>query len=109
MKQYKYESDVNDDIAKAIKQRYGRKVWYYKTNDKSRKAILDIILCFYGVFVSIEIKRPDNSYGVQPLQNYNIKMIKEAGGYAFSANNKEDVMHTLENILDEIMLKKANK
>ena len=57
MKRYRRESTLKDDVIKYLKERYGRDIWFYKTCDMFTKGIPDILICFYGAFVAIELKR----------------------------------------------------
>lgn len=99
-KKYRYEKDLQHKVGIEIKKRYGFNVWYYHPREGrgGRKAVLDVILCFYGLFVSIELKRDLEERGPTTLQNHNIKLIRRAHGYAFAADTVDGVIFGLEKI-----------
>lgn len=97
------EIDLKQKTANAIKEEYCDDVWYYLPSDRFRKAIPDIILCFFGWFVAIELKmeysrEPNGS----PLQQYNLRKIQGANGFTIVANNIPAVMAALSRILNII-------
>ncbi len=58
----------------------------------------DILACYRGIFLAIEVKRPETKTNVSELQEYNIKKIKEAGGIAIVSWDLDAVKATIENI-----------
>ena len=64
----------------------------------NRKGIPDILACYKGYFIGIEVKVPEKMGNTTKLQDYNIKKIREAGGYAFVASDTK----VLEGILREV-------
>jgi len=64
-----------------------------KTISTNKAGVPDILACIDGRFVAIEVKRHGGK--VSPLQNYQIKAIKETGGIAFVAYCVDDVRLTL--------------
>lgn len=59
-------------------------VWYFKTQERAIRGILDIIMCLNGWFIAIELKT--ESGDTEPLQDYNIFKIQKKGrGIAFVA------------------------
>lgn len=58
----------------------------------------DILACYRGIFLAIEVKRPETKTNVSELQEYNIKKIKEAGGVAIVSWDLDAVKATIENI-----------
>lgn len=96
IKQYNNETDFKDHVRDAIKKKYGRKAWFYKTHDMCRVGIPDILLIFFGRGIAIELKMPGEK--LDPIQAYNLKLIREAGGVGFCADNVEDIMNHLEKL-----------
>ncbi len=112
---YGYESRLQEKTIQLVKEKYGTNVWVFKTHDQCRIGIPDLLLCFYGHFVAIELKRTPSKkrsatrigevhepnridYGVTPMQKYNITQINNAGGTAFATTNTSDIMDRLEKI-----------
>ena len=66
-----------------------------KTIVSSRSGLPDLIACYKGNFISIEVKGESE---VTALQKYNIEQIKKAGGQAIVAYNISEVIDLIENI-----------
>jgi hypothetical protein len=122
------ERDLQIDLIKSIKSIYGEDVWVFKTHDQVRVGIPDIILCFCGHFVAIELKKPifykdKGRYGrsaemkgersveaqrhidgkdLEPLQRYNIMLINRAGGSAFHGRYHGKILQQLAKIYNTI-------
>lgn len=54
-----------------------------------RAGIPDLICCVKGLFVAIEVKRPDGKGKLSKLQEINIEQIKESGGVAIAFSSYE--------------------
>src|SRR3990167_6102194 len=63
-------------------------VWVYKANDKFTSGIPDILICFYGTFVAIELKFENNK--VTKLQSYVLWRIRNAGGKVLVARSLKE-------------------
>ena len=61
--------------------------------------IPDIIACYRGYFVAIEVKSPTRKGRASDIQKLKIRAIREAGGVAFITDNIEDVERVL-NFID---------
>ena len=64
----------------------------------------DILACYRGIFLAIEVKRPETKTNVSELQEYNIKKIKEAGGIAIVSWDLDAVRAVVENINSNLMV-----
>jgi len=85
-----YESQLQTSLLKHL-----RKVgWFYKASDRFRAGIPDIIGCYKGRFVALELKVEPNK--PTPLQEYELKAIYREGGSAqvVSYNNKTKLYKT---------------
>ncbi len=107
-KKYRREVSLNDKVGLKIRQAFGSDVWYYKASDRVRKGVIDIILCFRGMFVGIELKKDLTIDGPTPLQTHNIAKIKQAGGFAFSADTVEDVLRILNYIKNDYVVERRS-
>ena len=97
------EIDFKQRAANAIKEEYGQEVWYYLPSDRFRKGVPDIILCFFGYFVAIELKMPTSrKIEGSAIQKYNLAKIESANGFSFVATDMRSVMEGLRNILNVI-------
>ena len=65
--------------------------WTVKTITTNKNGTSDILACYKGRFIAIEVKRPGLLRNVSKLQQYQINRINEAGGLAFAADSLETV------------------
>lgn len=68
-----------------------------KTIATNKRGVPDILVCYKGKFIAIEVKTLGNK--PSPLQIYNLDGIRESGGIAFVAFSVEDVKKEIENEL----------
>lgn len=97
---YRKETKLQSRVGEEVQKRYGLDVWYYHPRESQggRVGILDCILCFYGYFVVIELKRDLKADGPTPMQKHNMKRIVRAGGFSFEADTLVDVMDFLDHL-----------
>lgn len=55
------------------------------------KGTSDLIICYRGRFIALEVKRPDGSYGLTKPQAIRLKSIGNAGGVGAVVTSVEDV------------------
>lgn len=72
--------------------------------ETSSAGLPDLVVCYRGLFLGIEVKRPDphKKYGVTPLQVRKLEQIREAGGLGFVARTAGEVEAVLDRIDWEI-------
>jgi len=56
-----------------------------KVISSNKKGVPDILCCYNGKFIGIEVKRPKTKKNTSALQEYNLKKIKDAGGISLVA------------------------
>ncbi len=61
----------------------------------SKKGVPDVLACYRGYFLAIEVKTPTTRANVSKLQDYNLAKIRKAKGEAIVAVTVEDVESTL--------------
>ncbi len=83
----------------AIEEKYGTNSWVYCPSDRFRKAIPDLIISFFGLFVSIELKLPGEE--LKPLQKYTKNKILDSDGLAFESHTVSDVLYILHRVKEE--------
>lgn len=89
------EKTIENQIKKYLKDK-GAYCVKYHGNQFSQVGVADLLVCYKGKFLAIEIK---NEIGkTSPLQEQNILMVKKAGGVSFVARSLEDVKRILEDI-----------
>ena len=95
----KSEQTIQSEILKYLKS-VG--AYTIKVSAATKAGIPDIICCYKGRFIAIEVKRPETKTNVSPLQVANITMIINAQGEALVAWDKEMVKTFINNIDKEI-------
>lgn len=118
------EAKLQARVIKAIKEEYDTDVWIFKTRDYCRIGIPDLLICFFGHFIAIELKRPhgaikvvgkyngkktmvtakksDPLAGVTPMQKHNIIAINKSCGSAFVGRDIDDIMRKLREIRKDL-------
>jgi len=87
------ESVIQGNIIKAIRAKGGYTVKVIKA---SKNGVPDILACYKGVFIGIEVKGPNG--GASALQIANIQEIISVGGKAIVAKTVKEVIILLEEI-----------
>lgn len=79
-------------------------VWYLKIygNAVQSGGIPDLLVCYKGRFVALELKDPDekNKYGETSRQRMHIKRIIKCGGIGATVNSIEQIDEILKQIKD---------
>ena len=89
------EAKVKKVVVAQLKQ-LGAYYFYPVTSGYGRSGVPDVVGCYHGVFFGIECKAGKNK--PTPLQDKNLKQIRDAGGLDLVVN--EGNMHT---VRDELM------
>lgn len=90
------EKQIENQIKQYLKS---KDIWYFKVwgGGYQTAGIPDIIACYKGKFIGIEVK---NEIGkISPLQEVNLKMIKNNGGIGIVARKVEDVKKIIDKII----------
>lgn len=86
------EKSIENSIKKYLND-LGCYVIKYHGGGYSRVGVPDILACYRGIFLGIEVK---NSKGkTSPLQDANIDLINRAGGHSIVARSLQDVKELL--------------
>lgn len=98
------EAKVKKVVVAQLKQ-LGAYYFYPVTSGYGRSGVPDVVGCYHGVFFGIECKAGKNK--PTPLQDRNLKQIRDAGGLDLVVNegNMYDVIEMLE---DEINFRNLN-
>lgn len=75
-----------------------RGAWYVKTTGVRKVGCPDLLCCYRGRFLAIEVKRAATGYGATPRQEHEIKKICDAGGIAIVAWHERQVEKILNSI-----------
>jgi len=90
-------------VQKKILQYLTRKgIYTIKVISASKRGVPDIIACYKGKFIGIEVKKDFSSKPTE-LQKKNLFEIKQAKGYAFVAYGYKDFINTFEQIEEDLI------
>ena len=95
----KNESQLTSQIKNLLKSKgaYCEKIF---GGGYQASGIPDILCCYRGYFLAIEVKSPTGKGRASDIQKLKIKAIRDAGGVAFITDNIEDVERVL-NFIDD--------
>lgn len=71
------EQQIQRKIIELIEARGG---YVVKVISASRSGVPDLLVCFDGMFIGLEVKMPTTSTNVSKLQQYNLQKIIDSGG-----------------------------
>ena len=91
------EQQYQKKIAKYLESRGAYVVVIYK----AKKGVPDILACYKGKFIAIEVKTPTTRANTTKLQENNLSRILVAGGISGVAVYVEDVARMLEELVDD--------
>lgn len=103
----KSESELQTDMIKYLQS---KKIYNININPGRfmRAGIPDLICCVKGLFVAIEIKRPDGKGVTSALQEINIEQIKKSGGIAVVMDNYIEFTKFVDKLLECEVIKQWN-
>lgn len=90
------EKNIENKIKSYLKSK-GAYYFKHHGNQFSQVGVPDIIACYKGKFIGIEVKNETGK--TSPLQDVNLKMINDAGGISIVARCVEDVSKVIDNII----------
>lgn len=88
------EKTVQESIIRLLTK---RGAWYHKVHQagRGRAGVPDILACYRGVFVAIEVKG-DSGHETSVHQIKELRAIRMSGGYSMVAHNVEQVERLLD-------------
>ena len=91
------ESNLARSILRALQQRGG---FWFKVHGHpgQRRGIPDIIGCYKGRFIGLELKVPDRRGRVTELQKQVLEEISQAGGIGQVVTSKEEALQVLDDV-----------
>lgn len=84
------EQRIQTRILRELKK---RGIYAVKIITASRNGVPDILCCYRGRFIGIEVKTPKGR--LSAAQDFHLKLIDKAGGVAVIARSWEDVFNAL--------------
>lgn len=94
------EKRVKDKIVKILKE-FSAYYFYPVSGGFGRSGVPDIVVCFRGRFIGIEVKADAKKNPPTALQEKNLKEIRDNGGVALvlDMHNYETIRETLRTII----------
>lgn len=83
------ESIIQAKIIRYLEKDLG--CYIVKVIKATKSGVCDLLICYDGRFIGIEVKTPSTRENTSPLQRVNIDLIHKSGGIAFVACSVEDV------------------
>ena len=91
----KLESKLQRDIRRALEREVGG-FWFKVHGGPFQQAgIPDLLGCVQGLYIGMEVKRPDDKRGASDIQRVIIGQIKREGGYACVVKSPEEAVRRL--------------
>lgn len=90
------ETLFQEQVLKYLKETIGGYWIKIHVSSFTSRGVPDVIGSYKGRFIAFELKRPDGKGTVSKLQEYNIKLINEAGGYACVIQSMEQLKELFE-------------
>lgn len=90
------EGKVKRDIARFL-DTLSPQLWYYKAQDRFTSGIPDFIVCYYGVFLTLEVKAPVD-FVVRGIQKHVARKITAAGGGAHIVHSLSETKELIRRI-----------
>ena len=77
---------------KIIKHLQGRGAYVVKVITASKAGVPDLLVCYKGKFIAIEVKAPGKLNNTSELQKYNLDLVKASGGISLVVDNFVDMI-----------------
>lgn len=78
--------------AKIIKHLQNRHAYVVKVITASKAGVADLLVCYKGLFIAIEVKAPGKLGNQSELQKVNAAMVRASGGVSLLVDNLQDVV-----------------
>ena len=94
----KPETVLKEKLIRDIERLPG--IYFFKTQQRAKLGILDLILCIRGRFVAIELKKSSKDK-LTSLQSYNVTRINSIGegiALACDPSNYDEVLNIIKNL-----------
>ena len=91
------EQVIQKKIITMLEKEYD--AYVVKVVNATRGGVPDLLVCIEGLFLAIEVKRPESKNNVSKLQEYNLKKIEDCGGNAIVAWNTEMVREVADELI----------
>jgi len=95
---FKNETALVTAMKKALKAELGGRWIKIHGGPYQEKGVSDILGCFNGRFVAIEVKMPGKEKKLTDLQERFLKQVEKAGGIAFMSTDIDEAIEKLKEV-----------
>jgi hypothetical protein len=92
------ENVIQHDILQYLRGRKDTYVLNVGGGASTAKGTSDLLLCFMGRFVALEVKRPDGSYGLTKPQQMRLEAVRRAGGIGTTVTSLDEVVKLIKGL-----------
>lgn len=92
------ETRLVHQMRHAMMVKYGSDIVIIKQHGGpyAQAGVSDLLICFRGKFIAVEVKSPDTNHGVTVKQQAFLETVREAGGISFVCYSVDDLLATLD-------------
>lgn len=92
------ETRLQRRIQRELTKRYGTDLWVFKVHGGwfQENGIPDIIGCLHGRFFALEVKLPEEKWGLTDLQRAQLDRLEQAGGTVAVVRSVEEALDVLD-------------
>lgn len=87
---------------KIIKHLTSKGAYVVKVITASKAGIPDLLVCYNGLFIAIEVKAPGKLSNTSKLQDYNLEQVRASGGRTLVVDNLADVLKFFDSLDNQI-------
>ena len=95
------ESAIQRDIILYLRG-LGAYVVNYGGSASGAKGTPDLLVCYKGRFIGIEVKRPDSNYTLTTAQQIRLMQIARAGGIGLGVESLQDVVDLIKSLGESV-------
>ena len=91
----KLEGKLRDQVTAYLKTR--RDIWFMKVvgNSIQKAGVADFLICYRGLFLAVELKRPDGKGEATTRQLLELKKVRNAGGIGVVIESLDELIQLL--------------
>lgn len=87
---------------KIIKHLASKGAYTVKVITASKAGVPDLLVCYKGLFIAIEVKAPGKLSNTSKLQDYNLEQVRVSGGRTLVVDNLADVLKFFDSLDNQI-------
>ena len=96
------ESAIQRDIILYLRGLEAAYVLNYGGSASGAKGTPDLLVCYKGRFIGLEVKRPDSNYTLTTAQQIRLRQIARAGGIGLGVESLQDVVDLIKSLEESV-------